>query len=147
MPSDRCGWHLIFQWLGVKLHRIDVRRGGARLARRPAHQSGDSHHIEEKAAASALAEMWSIVGCGIVADDTKLKPRLLSRQEAAAYCGVSVATFSGWVTAGHMPRPLFGSKRWDKRAIDAQLDEASGLAVPMAANEEDPYDRWLRTGR
>jgi hypothetical protein len=30
---------------------------------------------------------------------------------------------------------------WDKRAIDAKLDEISGLDV----NEnEDPYDKWMR---
>lgn len=72
--------------------------------------------------------------------------RLLSRQEAAAYCGVSVATFSGWVTAGHMPKPLFGSRRWDRRAIDARIDEASGLSLPIGASDEDPIERWLRTG-
>lgn len=72
--------------------------------------------------------------------------RLLSRQEASAYCGVSVATFSGWVSAGHMPKPLFGSRRWDRKAIDARLDEASGLALPVSSKDEDPVERWMRTG-
>ncbi|WP_183831674.1 helix-turn-helix domain-containing protein [Aquamicrobium lusatiense] len=70
--------------------------------------------------------------------------RLLSRQEAAAYCGVSVSTFSGWVAAGHIPRPLFGSRRWDKKAIDDCLDKASGLSRPISTQEEDPFERWLR---
>lgn len=78
---------------------------------------------------------------------TDIEPRLLSRQEAATYCGVSVATFSGWVTAGHIPRPLFGSKRWDKKAIDAALDKASGLALPVAASDEDPLEKWLRESK
>jgi predicted DNA-binding transcriptional regulator AlpA len=71
--------------------------------------------------------------------------RLLTRQQAAEYCGCSVATFSGWVSAGHMPKPLFGSRRWDKKAIDIALDKASGLTLTAAANDnEDPLDKWLR---
>ena len=69
-------------------------------------------------------------------------PRLLSRQEAAAYCGVSLSTFHGWVKAGNLPAPLFGSKRWDKKAIDAALDRASGLEQGVA--NEDPYEKWKR---
>lgn len=72
--------------------------------------------------------------------------RLLSRQEAAAYCGCSTATFSGWVAAGHMPKPLFGSKRWDKKAIDDALDKASGLANDNVAGES-AIERFLRTGK
>ena len=43
-----------------------------------------------------------------------------------------------------MPKPLFGSKRWDKKAIDDMLDKASGLALPTRVDNEDPYERWLR---
>jgi len=73
--------------------------------------------------------------------------RLLSKQEAAAYCGVSLSTFHGWVKAGHMPAPLFGSKRWDKKAIDARLDKASGLEQGISASElaqDTPFQRRLR---
>lgn len=71
--------------------------------------------------------------------------RLLNRQEAAAYCGVGVSTFYSWVKSGHIPQPLFGSKRWDKAAIDAALDRASGITreIPQA-KEEDPLEKWLR---
>lgn len=61
-------------------------------------------------------------------------PRLLSRKDAAAYCGCSVSAFSGWVAAGHMPRPVFGSRRWDRRAIDAAIDQASGLGNERPSN-------------
>ena len=74
--------------------------------------------------------------------DNDNTPRLLSRQEAAAYCGVSVSTFHGWVKAGHMPAPLFGSKRWDRKAIDLVLDKASGLE--QGVTNEDPYEKWKR---
>ena len=71
--------------------------------------------------------------------------RLLSRKDAAAYCGVSVATFSAWVTAGFMPKPLFASKRWDKKAIDAAIDKESGLAQPVAGNDnETALQKFLR---
>lgn len=74
--------------------------------------------------------------------------RLLTRSEAAAYCGSSLSTFSAWVAAGHMPKPLFGSRKWDKNAIDAALDKASGLVrdrvAKPEAEDEDPVAAWLR---
>ena len=70
-------------------------------------------------------------------------PRLLSRHEAAAYCGCSPSTFSRWVTEGYLPRPLFGSKRWDKRAIDAAIDRASGIDTAKT-EEVDPMEKWLK---
>ena len=69
------------------------------------------------------------------------KPRLIGRKEAAAYCGVSEATFSNWVAGHIMPPTIPGTRKWDRRAIDARLDEISGL---QPAKEEDPYDKWMR---
>lgn len=68
-------------------------------------------------------------------------PRLIGRKEAATYCGVAPSTFSLWVAAGKMPTAVQGTRRWDKAAIDAKLDEISGLAV---ASNEDPYQKWMR---
>lgn len=79
--------------------------------------------------------------------DNDNKPRLMSRQDAAAYCGVGTSTFHAWVRNGFMPQPLFGSKRWDRRAIDLALDKASGIANDNSPAEEDLVERWLRTGR
>jgi predicted DNA-binding transcriptional regulator AlpA len=63
-------------------------------------------------------------------------PRLLSGADAAAYCGVAPATFSKWVAEGTVPKPLPGTRRWDRKAIDLALDKASGIpSVPM--QEED----------
>ncbi|WP_163269675.1 helix-turn-helix transcriptional regulator [Chelativorans alearense] len=84
------------------------------------------------------------------------QPRLLSRQAAAAYLGVSVSTFHGWVKCGRMPAPVFGSKRWDREAIDAALDRESGIASSVKpeteyqrrkrerALEETPLQKWRR---
>jgi hypothetical protein len=71
-----------------------------------------------------------------------IAPRLLTRRQAAAYCCLSARSFSEWVKAGKMPGPISGTTRWDRRAIDAVLDKASGLEVPAA--QEDAFDTWKR---
>jgi predicted DNA-binding transcriptional regulator AlpA len=71
-----------------------------------------------------------------------IAPRLLTREQAAAYCGLSVHGFSEWVKTGKMPGPILGTARWDRRAIDAVLDKASGLETCGA--QEDAFDRWKR---
>jgi len=68
-------------------------------------------------------------------------PRLIGRQEAAAYCGISPTCFSMWVATHKMPPPIPGTRKWDRRAIDAKLDEISGLAP---AEPEDRYEKWMR---
>ncbi|WP_230410514.1 MULTISPECIES: helix-turn-helix transcriptional regulator [Roseomonadaceae] len=61
-----------------------------------------------------------------------MEPRYLSREEAAAYLGVSLDTFLGEVARGEWPPPrLRGAEgqrlTWDRRALDAAADQASGL--------------------
>lgn len=68
-------------------------------------------------------------------------PRLISRKEAAAYCGIAESTFSLWVATYKMPPAVPGTRKWDRRAIDAKLDEISGLG---ATETEDRYERWMR---
>lgn len=74
-----------------------------------------------------------------------LQPRLLSRAEAAAYCGFKPSAFSAHVSAGRLPGPLAGLKKWDRAAIDAYLDKISGINTPMPAVEED--DPWAEYDR
>lgn len=61
-------------------------------------------------------------------------PRLLTREQAAAYCGYSPSGFSAKVADGTFPGPVPGLARWDKLAIDRRLDELSGL-VPAAQQQ------------
>lgn len=68
-------------------------------------------------------------------------PRLIGRKEAAAYLGIAESTFSMWVATHKMPQAIYGTRKWDKRAIDAKLDEISGLA---ATEKVDPYEKWMR---
>jgi hypothetical protein len=55
-----------------------------------------------------------------------MMPRLLSRDEAAAYCGVSAGLFEQRV--GIPAVRCFGTRRlWDRHALDRWLDGVSGL--------------------
>ncbi|MDK1489399.1 hypothetical protein QN219_04925 [Sinorhizobium sp. 7-81] len=68
-------------------------------------------------------------------------PRLVGRKEAAAYLGIAPGTFSLWVSTHKMPPPVPGTRKWDRKAIDAKLDEISGLTP---AEPEEAYDKWTR---
>ncbi|TCR07211.1 hypothetical protein [Neorhizobium sp. JUb45] len=70
-------------------------------------------------------------------------PRLVGRREAAAYLGIGESTFSLWVATHKMPPAVPGTRKWDRRAIDAKLDEISGL-VAANDNVEDEFDKWER---
>lgn len=61
---------------------------------------------------------------------TGITPRLLSRDDAAAYCGVTVSTFDEWRRAEWIPGPMPGTKRWDRKALDIALDRLSNIAAP-----------------
>ncbi len=65
--------------------------------------------------------------------------RMISRAEAAKYCGVSLQTFSRWVHAGIMPKALPGTARWDRRALDQRIDILSGVT---ASEQSSPLDTW-----
>jgi len=78
--------------------------------------------------------------------DLGIAPRLLTREQAAAYCGLSVHGFSEWVKSGKLPGPIRGTLRWDRKAIDAAIDQASGLNPSIGTTA---YDEWkaLRDAR
>ncbi|WP_431014538.1 hypothetical protein [Bradyrhizobium pachyrhizi] len=69
-------------------------------------------------------------------------PRVLSKEEAAAYCGCkTLAAFDQWRAKGIVPGPIPGTTKWDRKAIDAALDRASGL-VTDPVKELSPFQRW-----
>ena len=69
--------------------------------------------------------------------------RLVSRDQAAAYCGLSVSTFSKWVKIGRLPSALSGTSRWDLKAIDLALDSLSRLPVLETADvSRSALDEW-----
>lgn len=73
------------------------------------------------------------------------EPRLLTLAEAAAYCSLSRRGFLDWVDRGIVPGPIAGTRRWDRRAIDAALDRRSGLQPrPDSAPASSALlDDWL----
>lgn len=60
-------------------------------------------------------------------------PRLLTKQEAAAYCRLTLSGFHDWVTKGRLPKALPGTRRWDRSAIDAALDRLSNPGAPSGS--------------
>lgn len=67
-----------------------------------------------------------------------MTPRLLSRDQAAAYCGVSPNHFEDEV-APKVPALQIGRRNlWDRKAIDAWLDRRSGLGDALK-----PIEDWL----
>lgn len=71
-------------------------------------------------------------------------PRLIGRKEAADYCGIGESTFSLWVATDKMPPTVPGTRKWDKRAIDARLDEISGLNAQATQNIARDPDKEFR---
>jgi len=68
-----------------------------------------------------------------------LTPRLLSRDLAAEYCGVSPAHFAEHV-AKEVPAIDIGRRNlWDIRALDRWLDQRSGLGQQVLK----PVDEWI----
>jgi len=70
-----------------------------------------------------------------------MERRGLTKDSAAAYLELEPSGFDKWVRDGLLPGPIPGTRRWDKKAIDAALDKLSSLSPTMTA---DPYEEWKR---
>ncbi|KZL23993.1 hypothetical protein PsWM33_02797 [Pseudovibrio sp. WM33] len=70
-------------------------------------------------------------------------PRLMTKAQAADYCGLKPSTFSKWVKSGRLLEALLQSHRWDKLAIDKALDMLSGIVSQEPEAPETAFDRWL----
>lgn len=86
----------------------------------------------------------SVLARDDVGPDNRLRlnaaaPRLLTREQAAAYCGVGTTTFTAWVRRGIVPRPVPKTHRWDRKAIDAALDVLSRIDAEAAGQA---LDQW-----
>jgi predicted DNA-binding transcriptional regulator AlpA len=75
-----------------------------------------------------------------------MTPRLLSREQAAAYVGLSANQFDEEVRAGRFPTPvdLFVTRRrlWDRCAIDAALDAEITSILDGPNGFETRKARW-----
>jgi len=66
------------------------------------------------------------------------QPRMITKVEAAQYCGLTPSGFSSWVKRGVLPNSVPGTNRWDRKAIDAKIDRLSGLQPQM--NDDTNFD-------
>jgi hypothetical protein len=81
---------------------------------------------------------------------TDLKQRCVPLAEAAAYVGLSKASYRAAVKRGVFPGPLAGTSRYDLKAIDRALDRLSGIEqVHPEQPEMTPLEKWRasREGR
>jgi len=67
-----------------------------------------------------------------------MTPRLLSREAAAAYCGVTPETFEVHIRPHVRPIEIGARRLWDIRALNRWLDERSGLVEALR-----PIRDWL----
>jgi hypothetical protein len=65
--------------------------------------------------------------------------RLLTRGQAAAYCGVGTTTLTTWIEHGIIPGPVPSTHRWDRKAIDVALDILSRIDDKIESNA---LDQW-----
>ena len=75
-------------------------------------------------------------------------PRYLSRDQAAAYVGVSVNTFEQEVEQEKWPPgkprgPKGGRITWDRKLIDLYADRDSGIDAAGDGATPSPPDPWL----
>lgn len=78
--------------------------------------------------------------------ENRIRPRLLSREEASAYVGLSPNAFEREVAAGTFPAPVqlaqVRRRLWDIKAIDASIDHAMGIQ-----NKHADWERRKREWR
>ncbi|EXL10009.1 helix-turn-helix transcriptional regulator [Aquamicrobium defluvii] len=68
---------------------------------------------------------------------TDEKPLTLTRQQAAALCGLSPAGFDVWVRKGIVPPAIAGTRRWSRAAVERALG-----AGPDDVPELSPFEQW-----
>src|SRR4051812_10099464 len=85
---------------------------------------------------------------GLALADLGIVPRLLTREQAAAYCGVGLTTtFTAWIRRDLVPGPIHGTYRWDRKAIDTALDVLRGIDAKLDAKALDQWKAKHRARR
>jgi predicted DNA-binding transcriptional regulator AlpA len=74
-------------------------------------------------------------------------PRILSKADAAAYCGLTEAGFDGWIRTGKLPPAMPGTRRWDKVAVDQAIDRLSGVSRDVLVDPAEQAEREWRARR
>ena len=74
-----------------------------------------------------------------------LPPRLISRDAAAAYVGVSPNTFDNMIADDLMPKPLQLTERriaWDVQQLDAAIDRLPVVGGSESETETTTHHSW-----
>ncbi|QPC43511.1 hypothetical protein HW532_12875 [Kaustia mangrovi] len=67
-------------------------------------------------------------------------PLTLTRQQAAALCGLKPSGFSEWVRRGVVPKPIPGTHRWSRIALERAL--SGDTAGPASNDNLSPFEQW-----
>jgi hypothetical protein len=65
--------------------------------------------------------------------------------EAARYCGMSIRSYRRKIQRGIFPKAIIGSRLYDLNALNARMDELSGLnrtCKEESSSVLSPYDKW-----
>lgn len=66
-------------------------------------------------------------------------PLSLDRRAAAGLCGLSPSGFDVWVTKGIVPRPISGTRRWSRYALECAINGNDN--VPLN-DDASPFRSW-----
>ena len=69
-------------------------------------------------------------------------PPVLRRSEVAEMCGISVQTVDIWVRKSILPRPIAGTRRWSRSAIERRLAGQDAASSPI--DQLSPFEQWKR---
>jgi hypothetical protein len=67
-------------------------------------------------------------------------PLVLTREQAAATCSVSVQTFDSWVRKGILPGSISGTRRWSRIAVERSLSGDS-ITSPIDV-QHSAFEEW-----
>lgn len=66
--------------------------------------------------------------------------RLLTKSEAAAYLKLKPSQFNNWIKQGRISPAIPGTHRWDRIALDRDIDRLSGIKSESPAVSD--LDAW-----
>jgi hypothetical protein len=77
--------------------------------------------------------------------DLNISPRCLTLKQAATYVGLTPRSYREAVRQNKYPDIIPGTRRYDRNAIDARLNAASGVTQhqDIAKPKFSPYDDWF----
>lgn len=68
--------------------------------------------------------------------------RMLSKEQLAAYCNISLGHVNNWISAGYLPRAMKNTRLWDIRAVDAALDKNSDIKRNPTNDLDNEFNEW-----